>query len=380
MKRTLLLSSAAIALTLGLTPAMAQQDRTDSKVKHEPAATEQHERDTSKQPQHTKQDAADKERAGTRDKTGQAKDGSSEKAKAADTDSKPDAAKTQRADEDKSPSQPKQAQERDSKKSDDKAATDKSKSAEPTKNAEQHNSRSPDSKTAETREPKASPNNAKAADKADTNRNAQRGEPDRKSAAAKNDAEAKTRISASLDTQKKTRVTAAFEKVNVRPVTNVNFSVSVGVAVPRTVEVHPVPTTIVEIVPQYRGYDFFVVRDEIVIVEPRSHKIVDVIEHGPSRARAETTTVRKPSLSAHQREIIRRHATTRRTITTTGAAPRTTTSVTIGERLPDTVEIESFPEEVYREVPSVREYRYIERGDDMYLVDPSSREVIEEVR
>ena len=106
-----------------------------------------------------------------------------------------------------------------------------------------------------------------------------------------------------------------------------------------------------------------------------------MIERGPSRSRAETTTVHKPTLSAHQREIIRRHARSRRTTTTTtttGTSPRT--EIEIGRRLPDSVEIESFPEEVYREVPSVREYRYIERGDDMYLVDPSSREVIEEVR
>jgi hypothetical protein len=88
--------------------------------------------------------------------------------------------------------------------------------------------------------------------------------------------------------------------------------------------------------------------------------------------------VRKPQLSAHQREIIRRHARTRRTTTTTGTAPRT--EIEVGHRLPDSVEIESFPEEVYRDVPSVREYRYIERGDDVYLIDPSSREVIEEVR
>jgi hypothetical protein len=64
----------------------------------------------------------------------------------------------------------------------------------------------------------------------------------------------------------------------------------------------------------------------------------------------------------------------------TGAAPRMTTEVTVGEMLPESVEVESFHEGAYREVPEVREYRYIERGDDLYLVDPSSRRVIAEVR
>ena len=187
-------------------------------------------------------------------------------------------------------------------------------------------------------------------------------------------------MSASLDSKKKTELHAAFARIDAKPVTHVNFSVSVGTVVPRTLDLRPVPTTIVEIVPQYRGYDFVLVRDEVVIVEPRTHRIVDVIERsGPSRARAETTTVRKPRFSAHQREIIRRHATTRRTVTT-GSAPRTTTEVTIGETVPDSVAIESFPEEVYREVPDVRSYRYIERDGDVYLVDPSDRRVIEEVR
>jgi hypothetical protein len=31
-------------------------------------------------------------------------------------------------------------------------------------------------------------------------------------------------------------------------------------------------------------------------------------------------------------------------------------------------------------VPEVRSYRYIERGGDVYLVDPGSRRIIEEIR
>ena len=65
---------------------------------------------------------------------------------------------------------------------------------------------------------------------------------------------------------------------------------------------------------------------------------------------------------------------------TTGAAPQSTTTIEIGESVPDAVEIQSFPEEVYREVPEIRSYRYIERGGDVYLVDPGDRQVIEEIR
>jgi hypothetical protein len=47
--------------------------------------------------------------------------------------------------------------------------------------------------------------------------------------------------------------------------------------------------------------------------------------------------------------------------------------------LPDSVEVRSFPEEVYRESPTLREYRYIERDNRTYVVEPHERTIIEEI-
>lgn len=185
------------------------------------------------------------------------------------------------------------------------------------------------------------------------------------------------RISASLQTPQRTRLNEAVTRLDVRPVSNVNFSVSIGTAVPTSVSLHPLPTTIVEIIPQYRGYDYFVVRDEVVIVEPRTHKIVDVIERRGAAAHAQSTkTDHKVSLSKQDREVIRKHRTTR---STTGSATRTRTTVKVGDELPESVEIHTFSDDVYREVPSVREYRYIDSDRGTYLVEPRSRRVIEEI-
>ena len=196
-------------------------------------------------------------------------------------------------------------------------------------------------------------------------------------------AQAATRASASLQAEQKTRLNQAVTKLDAKPVTNVNFSISVGTAVPRSVSLRPVPRTIVSIVPQYSGYNYFLVRNQVVIVEPRSHKIVDVIERGgPSQAGTTTTRERRVNLSDKQRSYIREHASSRRTstttTTTTGAAPRSETII-VGEEVPQSIEIETFPEEVYREVPVVREYRYVRSGSGVYLVDPGSRRVIEEI-
>jgi hypothetical protein len=58
---------------------------------------------------------------------------------------------------------------------------------------------------------------------------------------------------------------------------NVNFNISVGTRVPRNVHVVVLPEEIVRIIPEYRGYDYFLVGDEIVIVDPRTLEIVAII-------------------------------------------------------------------------------------------------------
>jgi hypothetical protein len=58
---------------------------------------------------------------------------------------------------------------------------------------------------------------------------------------------------------------------------NVDFSISVGTRVPRSVHFVTLPDEIVRIVPQYRGFEYFLVEDEIVIVDPLTLEIVAVI-------------------------------------------------------------------------------------------------------
>jgi hypothetical protein len=61
-------------------------------------------------------------------------------------------------------------------------------------------------------------------------------------------------------------------------VTNVNFSISVGTTVPRTVRFAPLPPILVEVYPDWRSYEYFIVQEQIVIVEPGSLRIVAVLD------------------------------------------------------------------------------------------------------
>ena len=82
---------------------------------------------------------------------------------------------------------------------------------------------------------------------------------------------------ARLSTEQRTRITTVIRSQHVAPVNSVNFAVSVGTRVPRDIGFHPLPQEIVSIYPDWRGYEFFLVRDEIVVVDPRTLEIVAVL-------------------------------------------------------------------------------------------------------
>lgn len=83
---------------------------------------------------------------------------------------------------------------------------------------------------------------------------------------------------AKLSTEQRTRITTVIRDQHVAPVTNVNFAISIGTRVPREVTFHPLPAEIVSIYPDWRGYEFILVRDRIVVVDPRTFEIVAVLD------------------------------------------------------------------------------------------------------
>jgi Protein of unknown function (DUF1236) len=82
---------------------------------------------------------------------------------------------------------------------------------------------------------------------------------------------------ATLTTEQRTKIRQTVLTGNAPRATNVNFSVSVGTAVPTSVRVVAVPTVLVDIHPEWRGYMYFVVGDQIIIVD-RGHRIIAVLD------------------------------------------------------------------------------------------------------
>jgi hypothetical protein len=87
-----------------------------------------------------------------------------------------------------------------------------------------------------------------------------------------------SRGAANLSTEQRTKIrTVIREKVKVKPVEHVNFSVHVGTVVPRTIHYHPLPAEVVSIYPAWSGYYFVLVGTQIVVIEPSSFEIVAVL-------------------------------------------------------------------------------------------------------
>jgi Protein of unknown function (DUF1236)/Putative peptidoglycan binding domain len=83
-----------------------------------------------------------------------------------------------------------------------------------------------------------------------------------------------------LDESQRTKVEqTVLARRDVPRVDRVDFSVNVGTAVPTRIRMAEVPETLIEIHPEWRAHRYFVVRDEIVIVD-RSHRIVAVVPLG----------------------------------------------------------------------------------------------------
>ena len=64
---------------------------------------------------------------------------------------------------------------------------------------------------------------------------------------------------------------------NVARVNSASFSVSVGARVPRDVHVSVLPPEVVSIVPEYRGFEYVLVGDQLLIIDPDTMEIVAIL-------------------------------------------------------------------------------------------------------
>lgn len=160
------------------------------------------------------------------------------------------------------------------------------------------------------------------------------------------------------------RLEERIERREVRPERDIDVSINVGATLPPRVTLNRLPPDIVEVRPQYRDYRYVVSEREIVIVDPDTRRVVEVIDRGGRRGETRTTTY----------EVFERRDDVRRW--------RRPTSVTIEEGvvLPDDAPFYDVPREVVEREPRWRGYRYVRTQDDtIAIVEPRSRRVVQVV-
>lgn len=80
-----------------------------------------------------------------------------------------------------------------------------------------------------------------------------------------------------LSTEQRTQLTRVIRQQKVQPVT-LSVSIAVGTRVPRNVRYYPLPGEVVTIYPQWRGYDYILVGSQALVLDPRTHEIVAILD------------------------------------------------------------------------------------------------------
>lgn len=83
--------------------------------------------------------------------------------------------------------------------------------------------------------------------------------------------------SAKLSTEQRSKITTIIKQQKVAPA-KLDVPVRVGTRVPDSVHFFPLPVEVIVVYPEWRGYDYILVGDEILVIDPRTHQIVAIIE------------------------------------------------------------------------------------------------------
>jgi len=188
------------------------------------------------------------------------------------------------------------------------------------------------------------------------------------------------------------------------------FDLRVGVVAPPNVAFEPLPPDALAIAPQFQGYNYAMVGDDIAIIDPSSREVVSVLnEGGPPAAYGYNE---REEFRGGYRDGGRRYGPGRdeegergtfrreRRGEAYGYAPRVRLDnrqeralyrgligearenlrqvcVRVGERVPESVDIEPVPRAISAETPDVERFDYFVLNDQVVLVEPDSRVVVD---
>jgi len=170
-----------------------------------------------------------------------------------------------------------------------------------------------------------------------------------------------------LSSENKQRLHQAFNIDRAR-IRNVNFDHHVGRRIPRHIHLFAIPAAVFAFFPYYEDYSYFVVDDDICIVDPRTYLVVDVIDagywSGPSRPH-----VAGFHLSVQEMDIVREGIPA--DFPDAGIHLR----LALGAEIPEDAQLHEFAPFVLDRVPKLRGYMFLVAGDQIVIVQPRDRSI-----
>jgi hypothetical protein len=156
---------------------------------------------------------------------------------------------------------------------------------------------------------------------------------------------------------------------------NISGGVNVGAPIPGNVDLLPLPSAVVGLVPESQGYEYVVVNDEIVIIQPSTRVVAEIIRPvGVAEAAAGPPPV-SMNLTDSQRQLLLD------SVRDAQLPEAQIAGLTAGETVPQDVQLAPAPSVVVAQVPTIERYRlFVARNDQVVLVDPNTRVVVDVVR
>ncbi|MDJ0447498.1 DUF1236 domain-containing protein [Methylocystis sp. JR02] len=212
-----------------------------------------------------------------------------------------------------------------------------------------------------------------------------------------------------LDARQESRVRDIIEQRGGRRISRTDFDVRIGAIAPPSVAFAPLPPEVVSIVPQYRGFDYVMVEDQIAIIDPNDRRVVSMLDVGggpmPGGPAYEERGGRYGGGAYERRDGGRQaqrggYGRRERGGEAYGYAPRVRLDarqertlyrgvmrqarenlrqvcVHVGDRVPDYVDLAPVPRNVALDAPDVERYDYFVLNDQVVLVDPDSHVVVD---
>ena len=172
-----------------------------------------------------------------------------------------------------------------------------------------------------------------------------------------------------------TRISEAL--ISTAPATsqNINVAVNIGAPLPGEVELLPLPPAVVSLVPEYQGYEYVVVNDQVAIVQPSTRVVVEIIAPTGVAAAPSAPPPAVVNLTDAQQQLL-----VESVVQTNGLQQAQVPELVDGQTVPQNVELMPVPSVVIAQVPAIERYRVAVANNRVVLVDPGTRVVVHVVR